>query len=514
MEPFAVATPEPQATAAGERVLSAGGNAIDAALAAAAVLTVTFPHNCALGGDLFALVREPGGRALCIDASGPAAAAADPEALRAQGATTMPEQTPDAITVPGLVAGWERLHAAGAALPWRALFHDAIRLAADGTAVSDSLAGAIEEDADGIAADPGLRAVFMPAGARLRAADRLRQPALAASLRELAIGGARVFYDGALGDRLLAGLRRAGCPIADVDLHAFAARACAPLHARFRDLELLTSPPSSQGVVLLQALAALEASGADDPLGEDAGLLGQLLRLGAVQRDAELCDGPLDRAAWLGPEAIAARVEAARTAGAAQGDGRATPRPRGDTIALVTVDGDGRAVSLIQSVYYAFGALLLEPETGIIMHNRGAMFSLEPGHPNELAPGRRPAHTLMPVMAERDGELRYVLATMGGRGQPQIIAQVLLRLLAGASAQQAIAAPRWIAGPDDAGDPSGIVRIEDGVDAAAAASLERAGLQARHEPRLADVFGHAQAIAMAPRHAPDVGSDPRSATGF
>src|SRR4051794_11216968 len=118
MEPFAIATPEPQATAAGERVLRAGGNAIDAALAAAAVLTVTFPHNCALGGDLFALVRDPGGPTLCIDASGPAAAAADPEALRAAGAARMPEQTPDTITVPGLVAGWGRLHAAGAALPW------------------------------------------------------------------------------------------------------------------------------------------------------------------------------------------------------------------------------------------------------------------------------------------------------------------------------------------------------------------------------------------------------------
>jgi gamma-glutamyltranspeptidase/glutathione hydrolase len=510
MEPFAIATPEPQATAAGERVLRSGGNAIDAALAAAAVLTVTFPHNCALGGDLFALVRDPGGTTLCINASGPAAAAADAEALRAQYGT-MPVQAPEAITVPGLVAGWERLHAAGAALPWRTLFDDAIRLAADGTEVSASLAGAIEEDAAGIAADPGLRAVLMPGGTPLGEGDRLRQPALAASLRELAAGGARVFYDGALGDRLLAGLRRAGSALADVDLHAFAAQACAPLRGRFGELELLTSPPNSQGVVLLQALAALAAADAPDPLGADAGLLAQLLRLGSRQRDAELGDRPLERDAWLAPAAIAARVGQAR-ASVRAAEPQTAPRPGGDTIALVTVDADGRAVSLIQSIYFAFGALLLEPETGIIMHNRGALFSLEPGHPNELAPGRRPLHTLMPVIAERDGELRFVLGAMGGRGQPQILAQVLLRLLAGASPQEAVTAPRWIAGPVEAGDADDAVRVEDGLGDPAGAALAAAGLRVLPEPRFADDFGHAQAIAVAPGRPPEAGSDPRAAT--
>jgi gamma-glutamyltranspeptidase/glutathione hydrolase len=194
------------------------------------------------------------------------------------------------------------------------------------------------------------------------------------------------------------------------------------------------------------------------------------------------------------------------------GEAHAARRPGGDTIALVAVDADGRAVSLIQSVYFAFGALLLEPETGILMHNRGALFSLEPGHPNELAPGRRPLHTLMPVMAERDGALRYVLGAMGGRGQPQIVAQVLLKLLAGASAQDAVAAPRWIAGPVEQGDPPDVVRIEDGVGETAAESLAGAGLRPQREPRLSDDFGHAMAIAVAPDRPPDAGSDPRAAT--
>jgi gamma-glutamyltranspeptidase/glutathione hydrolase len=510
MEPFAIASPEPQATAAGERVFRAGGNAIDAALATAAALTVTFPHNCALGGDAFILVHDPGGETVCINASGPAPRAVDADALRARHGR-MPFQGPDTITVPGVVAGWERLHAAGAALPWRVMFEDAIRLAADGMEISASLAGAIESDAEGIAADPGLHATFLPSGHLPHAGDRLRQPALAGSLRALASGGARVLYDGALGDRLLSGLEHLGCPLADVDLHAFAAQASAPLRGRFRDHTILTSPPNSQGVVLLQVLAALEAAGADDPLGADAGLFAQLLRLGSVQRDAMLADGAWDRDDWLGDEALAARLAETRgtaTAGAAR---QPDPRPTGDTVAIVAADAEGRAVSLIQSVFWSFGALVLEPETGIVMHNRGALFTLEPGHPNEIAPGKRPAHTLMPVMAERDGRLRFVLGCMGGRGQPQILGQVLLRLMAGVEPQDAVAAPRFVTGPMEADDPPDVLRIEDGMDAAAQAALTASGLSVRHEPALADDFGHAQAISF-DAGAPVAGSDPRSAT--
>jgi gamma-glutamyltranspeptidase/glutathione hydrolase len=512
MGSFAIATPEPQATAAGERAFRAGGNAVDAALAAAAALTVTSPHNCALGGDLFALLRDAGATTTSINASGPAGRAADAEALRRRG-PAMPLRGREAVTVPGLVAGWERLHALGGALPWRELFGDAIRLAADGCEVGPSLAAAIEENAAGIAADPGLHGVFMPAGRPLRAGERLRQPALAGSLRELAAGGARVLYDGALGERLAAGLARAGCAIDAADLRGFAAEATPPARGRFRGLDLLTSPPNSQGVVLLQSLAALDAAGPDgDPLGGGAGLLATLLRLAGHRRDAVLADPggvPFDPDPWLGPQPVGALLSAAR---AASHDARPAmaPRPTGDTVGLVAVDADGRAVSLIQSLYFAFGALLLEPATGIAVHNRGALFSLEPGHPNELAPGRRPAHTLMPLLAEQDGRLRFALATMGGRGQPQILAQVLLRLLAGASAAEAVAAPRWLAGAIEAGDADDLVRVEAGVEPEALAALEAAGLRPKAVPRNDEIFGHAQAIAVAPGREPDAGTDPRA----
>jgi gamma-glutamyltranspeptidase len=499
VDPFAIATPEPHATAAGERAFREGGTAVDAALAAAAVLTVTFPHNCAVGGDAFILVRDPSGTTTAINASGPAGRAADPDALRRRG-PTMPVQAPETVTVPGVVAGWERLHACGAALSWRELLGEAIRLAADGFPIGASLAGAIAEDAAAIAADQGLRNVFSPGGTPLREGDRLRQPALAATLRELASGGARVLYDGALGERLAAGLQRAGCTVDSGDLHGFEAETSPPARGRFRGLDVLTTPPNSQGVVLLQALAAL----GDDA---DPGRLAELLRRAAHRRDAVLADpagAPFDPEAWLGPEALAALLAAPEPP---------APAPAaGDTIALVAVDGEGRAVSLIQSLYYAFGALLLEPRTGIIVHNRGALFSLEPGHPNELAPGRRPLHTLMPVMVEEEGRLRYVLGTMGGRGQPQIIAQVLLELLGGAGAQDAVSAPRWIAGAVEEGDADRAVRVEAGTPAATIESLRRAGLEPVPAPRYADVFGHAMAIALAPDAPPDAGSDPRAAT--
>jgi gamma-glutamyltranspeptidase/glutathione hydrolase len=518
----AIATPHASATEAGAAAFAAGGNALDAALAAAVALTVAYPHQCAVGGDLFAVARGPDGRAVSVNASGAAPMLANADEQRTRG-ELMPVAGPDTVTVPGVAGGWAELHALGAALPWSAAFERAIELAEDGVRVARSLAGALAGHAPpahvapagaatpelSLLADPGLAAVFAPSGEPLGERAPLRQPALAATLGELARDGARALYDGDLGARLARGLEVAGCRLRRADLEAYRPVREEPLRGRFRDLDVLTSPPNSSGVLLLQALAALDAAGGADPLGADAGMLARMLLLGDAQRAASLGDpraSAQDIGEWLGPERIAELVAQARAGTPAA----AVPAGgRGDTIAVVAADDDW-AVSLIQSLCGSFGAGILEPATGILMHSRGTSFSLVPGHPGELGPGRRPSHTLIPVLVERDGRLAGVLGAMGGRAHAQIHVQLLLRLLAGAGAQAAVDAPRWIAGGIEIARPGTGVRVEEGVPAAARRSLADAGAGEQTPlPRHSEAAGHAQAIWLRPDGRPDAGSDPR-----
>jgi gamma-glutamyltranspeptidase/glutathione hydrolase len=362
--------------------------------------------------------------------------------------------------------------------------------------VAPGLAAALRA-APGLREDPGMRAVFAPRGAPLSAGARLRQPALARTLRQIAAEGPGALYRGEPAAALAAGLAASGCALTAADLAAFEPVVEAPLRGRFAGVDVLTSPPNSAGVLLLQALAALEALDAADPLGTDAGLLAAILQAGSAQREQELADprsAPFDPEAWLGAERIAALVEIARTGRREAAAGVGRPRPDGDTVAIVAADGDGGAVSIIQSLYHFFGAQILEPATGILMHNRGASFSLEPSHPNRLAPGRRPAHTLMPVLVERDGALLGALGTMGGRVQAQIHAQVLLRLLRGSGAQAAVDAPRWVVGALGAGEPEGTVRIEQGTTPDATTALRATGHRVVDVPRGSEDLGHFQAI--------------------
>jgi len=482
-----VASPHRAATAAGERALATGGTAVDAALAAAAVLTVVYPHNCALGGDLFAVVRQADGTIESINASGPAGARADAEALRARGAASMPIIGPDTVTVPGLVAGWAALHERGTTRSWPDALRDAIAYAEGGVPVARSLGEAI---AAADLADPGLAAVFAPGGRRLATGDVLQQPALAATLRALATEGAQALYTGPIA-RALAGVP--GVAITEDDLGAFAPDVTPPATVAALGLDVHTSPPNASGVLLLQALAVVDRLGSAAPA-----LLAELFRLGAADRDARLGDprrGAAGAAAFLHPAHLADLADRAvtqRAPAAAQRD----PRPTGDTVAVVATDADGRAVSLIQSLFHGFGAGILEPATGIVLHNRGAFFSLAPDHPNLLAPGRRPAHTLLPVVVTDPGtgRLRGALGTMGGRVHAQILTQVLLRLLDGDAPQDAVDAPRWIVGGMELGEPDDTVRIEDGVAFTVHGALAGAGVPVVEEPRDSEWLGHAQAI--------------------
>ena len=513
---WAIATPHTVATETGAVAFERGGNALDAALVAAVTLAVSYPHNCGVGGDLFALVQRPDGSAVAINASGRAPAGVNAQGLRDRHGVAMPEEGPDSITVPGAVSGWAALHAEGATLPWAEAFGPAIALAHGGVAVSRSLSRALTERRALLGADSGMVDVFFRDGAPLPRGDLFRQPALGATLRELASGGPLSLYGGSVGERYTAGLRASGAPITMDDLAAHRADVVPPLSGRYRDLDVRVVPPNSQGFTLLEMLALAERMGIDpDPLGPDAGTLALVFAAANRDRDHHLADPDAMR---VHPSTL---LDDGHLAGLADRIRDALPSTSkavsglrhgsGDTIALVTADADGWAVSLIQSLWDSFGSAILEPETGIVAHDRGGCFTLEPDHPNEIAPRKRPFHTLMPVLVHREGRLAAVAGSMGGASQPQINAQNLIRAFdLGMGAGETIAAPRWTVW-GDRGD--GVVRAEGSVPDAATSRLAEAGFGIDRLDDVDEAVGHAHIILPRPDGTLEVGSDPRADGG-
>jgi gamma-glutamyltranspeptidase/glutathione hydrolase len=428
----------------------------------------------------------------------------------------MPEAGPATITVPGVVRGWEALHGQGAVRPWVEAFGAAI-VAADGSPVSRDLAGSIARRADELRSDPGFAEVFYADGVPSEG-DLLRQPALARTLGAIADEGADACYAGDVADRFVAGLRVLGAPISIEDLGAHTAELLPPLQGRYRDLDVSVTPPPSQGFVLLEAMAAVERLHIDpDPIGSDAGTLARILMAASSDRDRHLADPEamtIHVSGLLDDGHLAALCDIVR--GGLEGHaatGAVPPRVPGDTIALVTADVDGWGVSLIQSLFSGFGAGILEPATGIVPHDRGACFTLEPGHPNELAPGKRPAHTLMPVAVHRDGVLAALAGTRGGHGQPQIDLMTLVRAFdLGHDPSDAVAAPRWLVGGMSPirGDPW--IEVEGAVPAAVRTAFANAGFQVRPLDELDRAVGHAMLLRV-DRGTFLAGSDPRADGG-
>jgi gamma-glutamyltranspeptidase/glutathione hydrolase len=494
----AVATSHHLATEAGAAMLRAGGNAIDAAIAAAAALCVVYPNNVALGGDLVALVRSPDGEIRFVNATGPAPAAQTLDELRARHGTALPDRGIDTVTVPGGVRGWQALDELGGRLGWAERLEPARRYARAGAPTASSVARAIRDDRAALEADPGCRALFLPGGAPLAEGDPLVQPALADSLDRLAENGPDEFYAGELAARWISGLAALGSRITATDASRFRARVEAPISASAFGVEVVT---------LLRTVRAIESLGLGAPLAADAG------RLAAVFEANNRV-----RAAWLAdPEAatVATATLVEAPAPDVVDDGRIATADdghpaTGDTVGLTTVSSDGWAVSLVQSVFWAFGACVLEPSTGILFQNRGTSFSLDPAHPAAFGPGRRPPHTLMPVLVLRDGELLQVQATMGGQAQPQIHAHLLLRTLAGASALEATASPRWVVGIQDDGDSAHTVTVEADVAEPARRALEAArGFAVRLVRPRDEALGHSNLIRVL-ADGYDAASDPRS----
>jgi gamma-glutamyltranspeptidase len=511
---WGVATPHTAATEAGAAAFERGGNAIDAAVAAAVTLAVVYPHMCGVGGDLFALVETLEAGTIAVNASGRAPSGADPEAARVAGDGAMPERGPLTVTVPGAPGGWEALHGLGGVLPWASLFDAAIGHASDGVAVARSLADVLggPDGPEDLATDP-LARIFAPAGVPLAEGTRFAQPALAVSLETIAAEGASAMYGGEVGRRYAAGLRGAGVPIEAADMAAHRTDFGAPLRVRYRDLDVLVHPPNSQGFVLLEILATVDRLRIDpDPLGADAGILARLFRAAARDRDLHLADPDHMRihpSTLLDDGHLAALDDEVHGA-----TGTRATSAGGDTIALVTADGEGRSVSLIQSLFYGFGSGILEPDTGIVAQNRGACFTVAPEHPNVIAPGKRPAHTLMPVLVQREGRPFVTTGTMGGYGQPQINALNLLRALdLGMDPLAAIAAPRWLVdGTEREGDRGPFVTAEAEVPADTLDRIRATGLAIESVEAHEGALGHSHLIRRG-EGTLDVASDPRADGG-
>lgn len=489
-----VASIDHLASEAGLAMLRAGGSAADAAVAASAVLAVTGPHVCGMGGDLFALVHSPGDTApSALNASGRAGSGADAGRLRAEGFTAMPFSG-DVRTapVPGCVDGWLALHERFGRLPIDTVLQPAIGYAQDGFPASPLLAPSLAQ-LRGVAGTADL----VGNGTR-RHGDRITRPGVAAALQAITNEGRDGFYGGTFGKSLV---ELGAGEYSPADLERVLAAWVEPLAIEVWDHIVWTSPPNSQGYLTL--LGAAIAEGLPLPVSPDdaawAHLLVEAARAAAHDRPRVLHEHA-DVRPMLQADSVATRralIDPERRAD------MATPAALGDTMYLCAVDADRMGVSLIQSNASGFGCHVFEPQTGIGLHNRGIGFSLDPGHPAEYGPGRRPPHTLAPALVtHRDGSLRATIGTMGGDAQPQVLLQLLVRLLHHReSVGAAISAPRWAltgsatSGFDTWNDPNG-VRVEVEAEAAPhwADGLRARGHEVKAVDGLASHFGHAHVI--------------------
>ncbi len=498
-----------------------GGNAVDAAIATNAAIAVTAPHLCGMGGDLFALVhveQADGTSAVhALNASGRAGSGADTAALRAAGHDEMPFKSDiSSVTVPGCVDGWAALHERFGTLPLEVLLAPARRLAADGFPASPLLVASLDR------LDPAARVNLSElAEQATRTGARVRRPGVALALASFAIGGRDAFYRGAFGD----GLMRLGDGLFDdQDLAGSQADWTAPLSSGAFGVELHTIGPNSQGYLTIGGCRLAERL--DLPHDPDdarwAHLLVEAATAAGFDRPDVLHDAADGMALLDAIDARFARIDPVRSSR------RTVSAVDGDTTYLCTAgrspNGARMAVSLIQSNASGFGSHLVEPTTGINLHNRGMGFSLVAGHPAELAPRRRPPHTLSPALATRDGRFVATFGTMGGDAQPQILLQIATRLFHHRQTPAAaVNAGRWalrgpVTGFDTwtSGDAVG-VDVEGHAAPTWDSGLRDRGHRARRVGAWDSGFGHAHVITL-DRHNGGSGmyvgaADPRARIG-
>ena len=491
----AVTSGHPLASEAGLHVLRQGGNAMDAAITMAAVLTVVRPHMNGLGGDAFLLVHEAEtGRIHALDGSGRSGSLARLEAVRARGLDAMPETGPWSVSVPGAVGAWAEARRRFGTLAWADALEPAAVLAESGLPVSERLARDLAEEEPTLRADPEAARIYLRAGAPPAAGSVLRQKDLAATLRRVQREGPREMYAGETARRIADHLHERGGFVTVQDLAAYAPEWTEPIAADYRGVRVFALPPSTQGVALLEALALLgelDPAAAGYNHADYIHTLAEAIRLALADRDANVADPAAMRVtvdALLEP----ARIRALAATIDPRGRPPAGARPASDppnTVYLAAVDERRNVVSMIQSLYGAFGSGILVPGTGVALQSRGGLFSLDPSHPNALAPRKRPYHTLCPALAMRGGRPWLAFGTPGADGQTQTLIQVLNNLLLfGMPPQEAVDAPRFRRYPEAS------LSIEDGVPEAVRKELASRGYIVRARAGLSGELGGAQAI--------------------
>ena len=511
----------PLAATAGLRVLQQGGNAFDAALAVAAVETVTLVPLCGLGGDSFILTHEGStGKVTGINSSGVAANGATSDYYWSQGYKTMPLEGPHAVAVPGEVAAWVEMHQRFCTLPFAELLEPAIAYAQDGFPLSPGIGQNVADSVAKLAQFPASAAILLPNGSPVGEGDTMINQDLATSLRLVAQGGAEEFYRGDLAKRMVQGLRAGGGLFDDADFAGHQADVYQPLSTAYRGHTVYQTRPPSQGFLLLEMLNLLEnfslqGLGLHSP--EAIHLMVEAKKIAYADRnrfaaDPLLTEWPLDQ--LISKEYAEIRrseIDPSRVSPTAP---RQSVEVEGDTTYFCVADSDGNAVSWVHSLSNSFGSGFVAPETGVMFNNRaGRGFSLEPNHPNIIAPGKRTMHTLNCYLTTKDGQPAIVGGSPGGDIQPQIGLQILTGLLDfGMGPQEAVEAPRWWSFPGT--DPASIntpmeVRVEPGMPKDTISGLEAMGHKV--SPRRPGVYdGKTQLIVFDHQRGVLMGaSDPR-----
>ncbi len=517
-----VTSPHALASAAGTDVLRAGGTAVDAAIATSAALAVLYPHMTSIGGDAFWLIHEgKSGRIRYLNGGGKAAASGTREAFAAKGLKEVPFRgiLPATLTVPGALASWSHAHGAYGRLPMPRVLETAIGYARDGFPVTARLANFIAATKTDIAQHTETAAIFLPGGAAPRAGAKLQNPNLARTLETYALGGWSGFYEGETAAEMAGFAREQGGFFTTEDFKAQRATWSEPLTGTYRGVTIYNTPAPTQGFTVLSMLNLLEPFElAKRPhLGADyVHLMVQAKQLAYHDRDRHLGDPAFVNV----PTAHLISKAYADTRRGLMNPKVALPWDKvpsygslaGDTVYIAVIDKDGNAVSLIQSLYGIFGSCVVAGNTGVVLQNRSAYFTLDPAHPNTLEPGKIPLHTLIASMGKRDGKLWSVLGCMGADGQPQIQMQAYVGLIDyGLDIQEALEAPRFLSGRFGLGEARDTLHIEARFSAATIAELERRQHILDLWPDRSEMAGHAHGIIIDPetrlRHG---GSDPRS----